>query len=416
MKYSAAVTALALAISPQADGFASSKSAFVPRVSFAVSKPAPHVSSYNTHTHTRRSRSQSLNMLLQSSGGMMELEEWLESDPTNNNGISKTVRKSPHLWKLASYAAIPAASAALGLAAAPAVLPAAVATGVVAGFLGRNKMTSCSADAALPAIAACVVEHGLGHVTTTADKVQELREQFSVHPDDFRAQCQQVYRKYFLGMVKFDCKPQSSELTELDQLKQVLLLDNLAIGEAHMLAASDWFRSACLFKTEEELEDEDSVERQTMNKILYLTERALRQNGETDGAFLYEMTRTAKVFNLTYYEALERVEEVVEPFYERALKSARNKLGTDQVSAAMLERARATLGVRPQMGFDLHESALNDEVRSLLGGGSGDDSSSSSSSAVDPKTAKFPDGTLERVRCHGLPMRLCCFPVITRVS
>jgi hypothetical protein len=56
----------------------------------------------------------------------------------------------------------------------------------------------------------------------------------------------------------------------------------------------------------------------------------------------------------------------------------------------MLERARATLGVSPQMGFDLHESALNDEVRSLLGDIEGDATS-------DPKTAKFPDGTLERV-------------------
>ena len=252
-----------------------------------------------------------------------------------------------------------------------------------------------STEAAKPAIAACLIENGLQDPKYTAQKMTALREQYDVHPDDFRALCGEVYRKYLVGMVKFDSKPRTSELTELEQLKEALLLDNLAVGEAHMLAASDWFRSACLFKTEEDLEDEDSVERQTMNKILYLTERALRQNGETEGAFLYELTRTAKVFNLTYYEALERVEEVVEPFYERALKSARNKLGTDQVSATMLERARATLGVSPQMGFDLHESALNDEVRSLLGDASNDDESGPST--FDPKTAKFPEGTMERV-------------------
>lgn len=402
MIYSAAVAALAMAIaSPQADGFSS---AFIPRPSFAVSKRPVPATSFNTRTTTTTTTL----MLLQSSGGMLELEDWLEADPTINNSVSKTVRKSPHLWKLASYAAIPAASAALGLAAAPAVLPAAVATGMVAGFLGRNKMTTVSANAAQPAIAACLVECGLmngGGGGATADKIQEIRQQFSVHPDDFRAQCQQVYRKYLLGMVKFDCKPQSSELTELEQLKQVLQLDNLAIGEAHMQAASDWFRAACLFKTAEDLEDEESVERQTLNKILYLTERALKQNGETEGAFLYEMTRTAKVFNLTYYEALERVEEVVEPFYERALQSARNKLGTDQVSAAMLERARATLGVSPQMGFDLHESALNDEVRSLLGGGASD--VQQGGDVVDPKTAKFPEGTLERVRLLDFMLGLC---------
>ena len=412
MKYSAAVAALALAIvSPFADGFASSKSAFTPRASFTHHPTSSSSSSSSSsYAHTTTTRTLKLNMLLQSSGGMLELEDWLEVDPNNNSGISKTVRKSPHLWKLASYAAIPAASAALLVAAPVVTLPAAMATGVVAGFLGRNKMTCVSSDAAKPAIAATLVEFGLADPDLTAEKVQDLREQFSVHPDDFRAQCAEVYRKYFLGMVKFDCKPQSSELTELENLKQVLQLDNLAIGEAHMLAASEWFRSACLFKTEEDLEDEESIERQTMNKILYLTERALKQNGETEGAFLYEMTRSAKVFNLTYYEALERVEEVVEPFYERALKSARNKLGTDQVSAAMLERARATLGVSPQMGFDLHESALNDEVRSLLGGSDG-----GGDAAVDPKTATFPPGTLERVR-FSMRFAFCLVPFFHTIA
>ena len=331
-------------------------------------------------------------MLVQSSGGMLELEEWLESAP-ENSGVSKTVRKSPKLWKMATYAAIPA-SAVLGFAGVPSTKLAVSAVGAVAtsvaGFIGRNKMTSVSSLAAKPAIAACLIENGIDEPAVTAALLAELREEFAVEPEDFRALCGDTYRKYLIGMVKFDSKPRSSELTELENLKEALCLDNLAVGEAHMMASSDWFREACLFKTEEDLEDEDSPERLTMNKILYLTERALRQNAETDGAFLYEMTRTAKVFNMTYYEALERVEEVVEPFYERALKSARGKLGTDQVSATMLERARATLGVNPQMGFDLHESALNDEVRSLLGDVEGED-------PIDERTAKFPEGTMERV-------------------
>jgi hypothetical protein len=352
-------------------------------------------------------------MLVQSSGGMLELEEWLESAP-ENGGVSKTVRQSPKLWKLASYAAIPA-SAVLGFAGVPSTRLAASAVGAVAtgvaGFIGRNKMTDVlSSTAAKPAIAACIIDCGIQDPAKTAEKLSALRTDFSVHPDDFRALCGDVYRKYLLGMVKYDPKPRSSELTELENLKEALLLDNLAVGEAHMMAASDWFREACLFKTEEDLEDEESPERQAMNKMLYLTERALRQNKETDGAFLYEMTRTAKVFNLTYYEALERVEEVVEPFYERALKSARSKLGTDQVSSTMLERARATLGVSPQMGFDLHESALNDEVRSLLGDVEGD-------ASIDPKTAKFPEGTLERVSLMlGIRVFSCCLLFVINLS
>lgn len=387
MKYSSAAVALVLASNYwQAGAFGtlptSSRSSFVPKASFGIA-PAPQ----------RMSGAGSVSMLVQSSGGMLELEELLDAD----TGVTKTVRKSPLLWKIASYAAIPA-SAALGFGMVPSTKMAANAAGAVAtgvaGFIGRNKMTDLAGSAAKPAIAECVIEYGIGEPAETAEKLEVLREEFSVHPDDFKSLCGDVYRKYLVGMVKFDNQPRSSELTELENLKAALSLDNLAVGEAHMSAAQDWYRETCLFITEEDLEDEDSAERQAMNKILYLTERALRQNGETEGAFLYEMTRTAKVFNMTYYEALERVEEVVEPFYERALKSARGKLGTDKVSANMLERARATLGVNDRMGFDLHESALNDEVRSLIEGDDGE---------IDPKTAKFPEGTAERVSFWDYP-------------
>lgn len=392
MKYSSAAVALVLASNCwQAGAFGSlptsSRSSFVPKASFGI---APQRMSTGAG---------SVSMLVQSSGGMLELEELLESD----TGVTKTVRKSPLLWKIASYAAIPA-SAALGFGMVPSTKMAANAVGAVAtgvaGFIGRNKMTDVAGSAAKPAIAECVIEYGIGDPAETAEKLEALREEFSVHPDDFKSLCGDVYRKYLVGMVKFDNQPRSSELTELENLKLSLSLDNLAVGEAHMMAAQDWFRETCLFITEEDLEDEESSERQAMNKILYLTERALRQNGETDGAFLYEMTRTAKVFNMTYYEALERVEEVVEPFYERALKSARGKLGTDKVSANMLERARATLGVNDRMGFDLHESALNDEVRSLIEDADG---------KIDPKTAKFPEGTAERVSCREDLMELWCY-------
>jgi hypothetical protein len=333
-----------------------------------------------------------LRMLVQMSGGMLELEEMLESD----TGVTKTIRKSPMLWKLASYAAIPA-SAAIGFGIVPSTRLAAHAVGAVAtgvaGLIGRNKMTDISSVAAKPAIAQCLIEVGISEPIKTQERLKALQKEYSVHPDDFVALCADVYRKYLVGMVKFDPKPRSSELRELENLKTALMLDNIAVGEAHMLAAEDWFREVCLLIEEDVLEDEDSLERMAMNKFLYLTERALRQNGENDGAFLYEMTRTAKVFNITYPEALERVDEVVEPFYEQALKSARAKLGTSQVSSTMLERARRDLGVNDRMGFDLHESALNDEVRSLLYGNIEDGQESS----VDPKTVKFPEGTLERV-------------------
>jgi hypothetical protein len=388
------------------DGFSykhvSFRSSFLPRSStLSTSK------SLSTSSSSSSSSSSSLNMLLQTSGGMLELEEWLETSPDHNTALSKTVRKSPQVWKLASYAAIPA-SAALGYAGIPSPKVAvsamgAIATGMV-GWVGRNKMTNVlsSSAAARPAIVAKLIQCGLTNPSDTATQIQNIRKEYHVHPEDFVAICTDVYRKYVLGMIKFDTQPRTSELTELEHLKQALMLDNIAVGEAHMLAASDWFRETCLFKTQDELDDEDTPEHKTIDKILYLTERALRQNQETDGAFLYEMTRTAQVFNITYYDALERIEDVAEAFYQRALGNVRQKLDTDQVSASMLERARLTLGVTPQMGFDLHEAALHDEVQSLLRGTATqsngfNEEDEDEDSILNAKTATFPEGTLERV-------------------
>jgi len=327
-------------------------------------------------------------MLVQTSGGMMELDELLEAD----KGITKKVREKPGLWKIARAATVPA-SLVLGFGLVPSPKIAIHAAGAIVtgigGVIGRNKITDIGGDVAKPSIAQCLIENGISEPLATAAKLEALREDLAVHPDDFQSMCAEIYRKYLVGMVRFDHKPQSAELTELQNLKDALSLDNLAVGEAHMLAAQDWYRSMFQFITEEDLDDEDSKERMALNKFLYLTERALKQNDETEEAFLYEMTRTAKVFNMTYHEALDRVEEVVEPFYERALKSSRQKLGTNQVSTTMLERARRTLGVDDRVGFDMHESALNDEVRSLLG--------YSEDGELDPKTAKYPEGALERL-------------------
>jgi len=330
-----------------------------------------------------------MSMLVQASGGMMELDELLEAD----KGLTKKVREKPMLWKIARAATVPA-SIALGFGLVPSPKIAVHAAGAVVtgigGIIGRNRITDIGGDVAKPSIAECLVENGISEPLATAAKLEALREELSVHPDDFSSMCEEIYRKYLVGMVKYDHMPQSGELKELENLKDALSMDNLAVGEAHMLAAQDWYRSMFQFIAEDELDDEDSTERKSLNKFLYLTERALKQNDESEEAFLYEMTRTAKVFNMTYYEALDRVEEVVEPFYERALKSSRQKLGTNQVSSDVLQRARNSLGIQERIAFDLHESALNDEVRSLLG-------YNENGELEDPNTAKYPEGAIERL-------------------
>jgi len=329
-------------------------------------------------------------MLVQSSGGLLELGELLDSD----KGVSKRVRKSPKLWKAARIVTIPA-SIALGYTIVPSSKIAFSAAGAIAtslaGLIGCSKIKDLGGEAAYSAIAECVVDDGISSPQTAASKILKIRDEFAVHPDDFTWMCINIYSKYLFGMVKYDAKPKSSELAELENLQETLSLDNLDVGEAHMLAAEDWYRE-CKFVSKEDLEDEECKERMALNKLLYLTERALRQNDESTEAFTYEMGRTAKVFNITFDEALARVEdEVLEPLYDRAMRSTRNKLGTDQISSDSLSRARQTLGVDTRLAMNLHENSLNIEVRSLLGYTDED------GSEVDAYTAKYPEGALERL-------------------
>lgn len=326
------------------------------------------------------------------SGGMEQLQEY--TDAKTVSPLEKQMRKSPSFWKLAGYATVPV-SAALGFGLVPSRRLAAHAAGAivtgVAGAIGKSKLDSVSDLAAPPAIAQVILDHGVEDATTTAGYVMEVQTLFGISDDEeFESMCSDVYSKYLLGMVKFNPIAKTNELKELSKLKKSLNLSNLQVGEAHASAAAEWYRTTCLFTPEEDLDDPDHPDRQAMDKLLFLTERAFRQGGETAEAFAFEMTRVGRSMNLSFAETLERVADVQEPFYARALKSTRAKLGTNSVSGSTLERARETLGLDEETAFDMHVAAFNEEVRELLGLDAEDEE-------ADTSTAKFIDGAQERV-------------------
>jgi hypothetical protein len=327
------------------------------------------------------------------SGGMEELHELAEEDA--KNVLTRRVRKSPSFWKLAGYATIPL-SAALGFGLVPSRRLAAHAAGAlvtgVAGAVGKSRLDAITESAATPAIAQAVLDHKLDDAASTASYVKQIQSDFGIVDNgDFEEMCGTVYSKYLLGMVKYNPQAKTSELKELDNLKLALGLSNLQVGEAHASAAEEWYRTTCQFTPEEDLEDPDHPDRVAMHKMLFLTERALRQGEETEEAFRFEMTRVAKAMNLSLPTAMERLAEVVEPFYERALKSTRSKLGSDQVSSNMLQRARKTLGISDQTAFDMHVACFNEEVRSLLG-------IEENGEETKAGESKFIDGAEDRVR------------------
>lgn len=360
-------------------------------------------------------------MFAETSGGMEQLQELTEAADATSL-LSKQVRKSPSLFKLAGIATIPL-SAALGFGLVPsrrfaAHTVGAVVTGI-AGVVGKSRLDALTQDNAKPALAQAIVDCGLVDIEKTTAAVQMVQEQYGLIDEDFEELCMQIYSTYLLGMVKFNPIAKTSELKELEGLKSALSLDNLLVGEAHGMAATEWYRTTCLFTPEEELDDVDHPDRQAMDKLLFLTERALRQGEETDEAFTFEMTRVAKAMKLDLATALDRVAETAEPFYVRALKSTRSKLGTNQVSSVMLERARKTLGVSEETAFDMHIAAFNDEVRELMGlsnnnngvaasinSAAGDKDDEKVDSQVYLGSVRFPEGAIERVSCASLDVAL----------
>lgn len=342
-----------------------------------------------------------MTMLVETSGGMEELQELTEIADTN--AISKQVRKNPSLWKLAGLASIPV-GAALGFGLTlPTQRIAAGAVGAivsgVAGAVGKSRLDALTESNALPALAQKIIDVGIDDPQKTKKELLSVKEKFGVDDEDYQALCIELYATYLQGMIKYNPTAKTSELKELQQLREALNLENLQIGEAHAMAAQKWYYQTCIFMPEEELDDPEHPERQKLDKLLFLTERSLRQGGETDEAFRYEMTRTAKALGVTdLVEAMERVTEIAEPFYERALKSTRSKLGTKQVSATMLEKARQTLGVSAQTAHDMHLACFHEEVRELLGLTATDDEDEEAT--IPPSDRKFSENARERVSIY----------------
>jgi len=297
---------------------------------------------------------------------------------------------------VASTVAIPAAAVVGGLVTPSRRLAVDVIGGAVTGvgaLVGKSRLDIETERAALPAIAQAIVDHGVDDVDETTEAVETVKDEFGVQDDDFADMCKDVYKTYLIGMVR-NPMAKTSELGELKNLKLVLGLDNLLVGEAHAAAAEEFYRQISKVTAEEELDDADHPDRMSIDKFLFLSERSFKQGGETEEAFKYEISRIAKAFGgLSVSEALERVAEVAEPFYRRALASTRTKLETGAVSSDMLARARGTLGIDETTASDLHVQTFSDEIKSLLGV-AGEDGEEID---VDSAEVKFPEGAMERL-------------------
>ena len=352
-----------------------------------TSRPLQQHNVYNKNNINNNNRKSNLQMFGGVGGGIEEIKQIIEE----GDKLSKTVRNAPSLFKAGGMAAIPAAAALGAIVTPPGVALTVVGASVtgVAGLIGKNRLDVASQDAAKPAIAKLIVEAGL-ESSTIADDIASIQDIFGVDDDEFSEMCCDVYKRYIIGMVKTPIT-KTSEMKELTNLRNALSMSNMNVGEAHAAAAKDFYRQTCLFTPVEELDDPEHPDRMSIDKFLFLSERAFRQGEETSEAFKYEMSRVAKAFDIKLDEALDRVAEVAEPFYQKALDTTRSKIDTDAVSSEMLTRARNSLGLDASTANDMHTVTFAEEVKSLLG------KSEDMSDDVDLSTLKFGNDAQARV-------------------
>ena len=325
-------------------------------------------SSSNAHQLQKSSSITSLN--LAAGGGPEALEDYIAT--LSNSDSSKLTSKiqNPKLVKLAGVAAVPL-SYVVGAAMTPSRRLAARAVGGViaaatAGGIGKNAVDEDVRRSCPMAIAKRLLELGVED-PNVSDGIALLQDDYGVNDEDFIDMCTQVYAVYLAGMAK-NPMAKTAELKELSNLKAALNLDNIMVGQAHADAAISFYRDVTRFTDVDDLNDVDHPDRVSLDKLLFLTERALKQGGETFEAFTFEFSRVALALGgLTIEEGLERAKNVAKPFYERALASTRSKLNSGAVSSDMLSRARATLGIDDEEAIEMHMEAFGKEVRVQLG-------------------------------------------------
>jgi len=306
---------------------------------------------------------------LAAGGGPEALDDYIATLANTESKLTSKLQ-NPKLVKLAGVAALPL-SYVVGAAMTPSRRLAARAVGgviaaVTAGGVGKSYVEDDVKRGCPAAIAKRLSELGVEDANVS-DGIARLQEDYGVDDEDFGDMCTQVYAVYLAGMAK-NPLAKTAELKELSNLKAALNLDNLQTGQAHADAAVSFYRDVTRFTGLDELDDEDHPDRVSLDKLIFLSERAFRQGGETEEAFTFEFSRVARALGgLSLNEAMERAKGVAMPFYERALASTRSKLQSGAVSSDMLSRARGTLGIDDVEAKEMHIEAFANEVRVQLG-------------------------------------------------
>jgi hypothetical protein len=198
--------------------------------------------------------------------------------------------------------------------------------------------------------------------SVSADEVAEVGLKFGVPDSEFSTIRVDLFSRFILAMLKNpEFKP--AELRELSALHRTLGLTAEQLGDAFFAAVEETYRRNVMWTSTKDLEDEESLERMTVNKCIFLASRVIGEHDTAEG-LQYTLARCRQLLQMNKADFEARCLNTASPLYKRALEMVLSKL--DSVSSNDLVKARASLGIAVENVKDLHCEMYRDEVVALL--------------------------------------------------
>jgi hypothetical protein len=274
----------------------------------------------------------------------------------------KFIQRLPSPFAAAAINGLVPAAAAATFAVVPAGVPLKIATSYFASILGtagRRRLVPGRDEAALIELAALLDGD---FASVTPEQVAAVGDKYGVSGDEFEAMRVDLFAKFVLAMLKNpEFKP--AELRELSALHKTLFLTAEQLGDAFFGAIEETYRRNVMWTTTKDLEDEESLERMTVNKCIFLASRVIGEHDTVEG-LQYTLARCRQLLQMNKKDFELRCLNTAAPLYKRALDTVIAKL--ESVSVDDLAKARTSLGITIDDVNDMHSEMYRDEVVNLL--------------------------------------------------
>mmetsp|Transcript_6593 Transcript_6593/g.20050 ORF Transcript_6593/g.20050 Transcript_6593/m.20050 type:complete len:1029 (+) Transcript_6593:400-3486(+) len=195
------------------------------------------------------------------------------------------------------------------------------------------------------------------------EEIAQIVESWGLPKDYTVAVLSQIYVRYVLELLKL-AEVKLSETNRLVKLREMLGLDDEAVGDAHYEAAIDVYREVQWTPTAV-LEDAESYEHKRVSKLFFTCRSVLASSGRaTEEAIEYEMARLRSIFAMDPDEMESRCDAVAGKFYDEALAGV--AASPELVGPDLLRKTRAKLGLSPDVALRKHLALYRSEVDRLL--------------------------------------------------